>query len=135
MLTRESRLEDARKWLEDGLRPSRTKYVFCSQMGNLELKAGNLSSAVLWWIRSVVTQVRKSKIRDDDPFVRLAYVADELRLRSVQAKLLQVADRLSAWGRLDYDAATEIANKTRRQATTSISNALLRLESELSSDT
>lgn len=118
---------DAISILDEGMSRCRKKYGLCENRAKIEYNAGDLSEAVVWWIRSVVSQISARGPTLDDPFLYLAYIADMLGDHNSKDKLFKVVDRLTQWGRLNDSAVNRIQKLVIAQGNESMSLAIDRL--------
>jgi hypothetical protein len=92
ILAQQGRFSDARAEVFRGLEKSRSKFLLCSRMAELEFQPGHLPAAVQWWIRSIVIQVSVHSCTDCDPSLYLATIARMLSQTQAQAKLERLCD-------------------------------------------
>jgi HEAT repeat protein len=112
---KQGKLDEARKYVQAGLRSARSKASICAEMGELEFQAGNFSEAAKWWIKSVAVQVGTQHAHGWTPFLHLAYVAGGLGLGDASAHLLVWVDRIhSSHPRLIEVGANEIRRLVER---------------------
>ncbi len=109
MLMGQGHRADAINVLNEGMSKCRTKFKLCANRAEIEYEAGDLGEAVVWWIRSAVSQVslQGSPVLDA-PFMYLAYIAGALHDHASKDRLFKAVDRLTQWGRLRDSAVNRI---------------------------
>ena len=124
---RKGHKSDAISILDEGMSRCRKKYGLCENRAKIEYNAGDLGEAVVWWIRSAVSQISARGPILEGPFLYLAYIADTLGDHNSKDKLFKVVDRLTKWGRLNDSAVNRINSLVVAQGNKSMSIAIDRL--------
>lgn len=127
ILARQGHKSDAITILSEGGSKCRKKFGLCKTRAEIEYNAGDLNEAVVWWIRSAVSQISSQGPVLDGPFLYLAYVADAFGDYKSKDKLLMVVERLTQWGRLNDSAVNHINSLVAAKGNRSMSVAIGRL--------
>ena len=108
ILARQGDKPAAIETLKEGLKKCRKKYTLCYTRAQIEFRAGDINNAVIWWIRSVASQIAAGDLALESPLLYLAYVADAFGDDKSKSQLLQVVDRLTRLGCLNNSASSRI---------------------------
>jgi hypothetical protein len=124
ILARQVHKSDAISVLNEGLSRCRKKFVLCATRAEIEYNAGDLNEAVVWMIRSAVSQISAQSPIQEGPFLYLAYIADAFGDHKSKDQLLKVVDRWTELGRLDDSAINRINSLVAAQGNRSMSVAI-----------
>jgi hypothetical protein len=127
ILARRGEPGEAMATLREGLSKARTKFYLCQKWADLQYEAGHLPDAVVWWIRSAVSQIALKGPVASQPFLYLAYIAGFLGDGDAKQKLLAVVDRLTAANRLNYETQVRIKSLVAAQGDRPMHSAIYRL--------
>jgi hypothetical protein len=116
--------------LDVGLEKARRKDSLCSTRAMIEYRDGNIRDAVLWWIRSAVSQISVKDPISENPFLYLAYVAQAFGDYKSRDQLFSVVDRLTRFGRLGDSAQSCINSMISSQGNKSMMVAVALLCNE-----
>lgn len=101
-------------------------------MGTIEEELGNLPAAVNWWIKSIIIQVSVRKVVNDEPFLKLSYIAGVLGHREAWMNLWKHVKKIQG----DYpseligDATIKLNELICRTGTESMKKAINLLNGE-----
>jgi hypothetical protein len=127
ILARQGHKSDAISLLSEGMSACRKKSGLCATRAEMEYDAGDLDEAVVWWIRSAVSQISARAPIGEGPFLYLAYIADSFGDHKSKDQLLTVVDRWTQWGRLNDSATNRINSLVAAGRNRSMSVAISRL--------
>jgi len=127
ILAKQGNKPDAIGVLNDGVLVCRKKFRLCKTRAQIEYNAGDLNEAVVWWIKSAVSQISAQGPAIEDPFLYLAYVAGALGDRTSKDRLLKIVDRLTRLGRLNDSAINRINSLVAAKGNRAMSVAIGRL--------
>ena len=122
--------DEARKYLDEGLKFSNTKYYLCNIYGDILWKENNLAEAVKWWIKSIVIQTSTNTIKEENPFIYLSYVAEKLGYNGICKKLRNYADGITINSRLNQITIEKIHTATSLQSNNSLKKSIELLDIE-----
>jgi hypothetical protein len=132
ILVRQGQRNDAIKLLDEGISRCRTKFTLCANRAEIEYNSGDLSEAVVWWIRSAVSQVSlQGRPLLDSPFLHLAYIAGAFHDDASKDQLFRAVDRLTKWGRLNDSAVNRVNSLVAAKGSKSMVVAIAKLCREL----
>ncbi len=131
-LMRMGDFDQARQVLNRGLDNAKEKYTLCNTLGELELEAGNIKTAVYWWAQAVhCQQSLKGYTSDLWPYLYLHYAADSMGLADIAKAFITRVDQMRAGQiRLDQPTANNLRNLARKGKSYDIEKVLKELGSK-----